>query len=123
LTPYRPHVPTRVLSHEVATALTRMLEPVVEQGTGRAAAVPGYRIAGKTGTAQKPFAGSYQAGRHAAWFAGFFPLPEPRLVLVVCVDEPQRDFWAADVAAPAFGRIARRLTLLLGLPPDPGALA
>jgi cell division protein FtsI (penicillin-binding protein 3) len=123
LTPNHPRVPTRVLPREVATALAAMLETVVEQGTGRAAAVPGFRVAGKTGTAQKPFAGSYQAGHHAAWFVGFFPLPDPRLVLVVCVDEPQRDFWAADVAAPAFGRIARRLTLLLGLPPNLGALA
>jgi len=95
-----------------------MLEAVVEEGTGKAAAVAGFRVAGKTGTAQKAVGGSYKAGRHAAWFAGFFPMPDPKLVLVVCVDEPQASYWAAEVAAPTFGRIAARLLPLLGVLPQ-----
>jgi cell division protein FtsI/penicillin-binding protein 2 len=100
-----------------------MLEAVVEEGTGKAADVPGYRVAGKTGTAQRASSGSYSAGRHVAWFAGFLPMPDPSLVIVVCVDEPVSNYWAADVAAPAFGRIATRTVLLLGLEPTDGSRA
>lgn len=110
----RPPPPRRVLTSEVAAAVASMLEQVVTEGTGKAAQVAGFRVAGKTGTAQKAVAGSYRSGRHAAWFAGFFPLPQPSLVLVVCVDEPETTFWAADVAAPAFGRMAARLLQLFG---------
>jgi len=108
----------RVLPEPVARAVAGMLEAVVEEGTGKAAAVAGFRVAGKTGTAQKAVGGSYKAGRHAAWFAGFFPMPDPKLVLVVCVDEPQASYWAAEVAAPTFGRIAARLLPLLGVLPQ-----
>jgi len=121
VTPARVPPPTRVVDERVAAALRDMLEAVVEEGTGRAAAVPGLRVAGKTGTAQKAIAGNYQAGRHIAWFAGFLPLPRPEIVIVVCIDEPQARFWAADVAAPVFGRVAARLVSLLALQPAEGA--
>jgi cell division protein FtsI/penicillin-binding protein 2 len=121
LTPYRPEPPVRVLSAELARTMAELLTGVVEEGTGTSAHVPGYRVAGKTGTAQKPVDGSYKAGLHAPWFAGFLPLPDPRLVIVVCVDEPHTTYWAADVAAPTFGRIAARLVTLLGIAPVPGA--
>ncbi len=123
LTPYRPQPPVRVLSPEIAHAISELLTGVVEEGTGTAAHVAGYRIAGKTGTAQLPIDGSYRAGLHAPWFAGFLPLPVPRLVIVVCVDEPRTTFWAADVAAPTFGRIAARLVTLLGIAPSVGDTA
>ncbi len=123
VTPARPEEPRRVLPEEVAAVLREMLAAVVEEGTGRAAAVPGVRIAGKTGTAQKAIGGSYAAGEHTAWFAGFFPLPNPQVVVVVCLDQPQSQFWAADVAAPAFGRIAARLVPLLGIRPAVGERA
>jgi cell division protein FtsI (penicillin-binding protein 3) len=123
LTPYRPEPPVRVLSPEIAHQVAELLTGVVEEGTGTAAQVAGFRIAGKTGTAQKPVAGSYRAGAHAPWFVGFLPLPDPRVVIVVCVDEPRTTFWAADVAAPTFGRIAARLVALLGIPPSPGGIA
>lgn len=108
----------RVLPPDVAGNLAFFLEAVVDEGTGRQARVEGFRVAGKTGTAQKPVAGSYAAGRHAAWFAGFLAMPAPRLAIVVCVDEPKATFWAAEVAAPAFGRIANRLVTLLRLAPS-----
>ena len=123
VTPYQPQPGVRVLPVEVAARLASMLEAVVEEGTGKAADVPGYRVAGKTGTAQRASSGSYSAGRHVAWFAGFLPMPDPSLVIVVCVDEPVSNYWAADVAAPAFGRIATRTVLLLGLEPTSGARA
>lgn len=111
---HRPEPPRRVLPPEVAVAVARMLEQVVQEGTGKAAKVAGFRLAGKTGTAQKAVGGSYRSGRHAAWFAGFFPMPNPDVVLVVCVDEPEATYWAAEVAAPAFGRMAARLLQLFG---------
>lgn len=114
---------TRALPTGVAHQVTTMLESVVEEGTGRAASVAGFRVAGKTGTAQKAVNGSYKAGRHAAWFAGFFPLPEAKVVLVVCIDEPKTNFWAAEIAAPTFGRIAQRLTQVLALAPNRGGFA
>lgn len=114
---------SRALPTWVAHQVAAMLESVVEEGTGRAAAVAGFRVAGKTGTAQKAVNGSYKAGAHAAWFAGFFPLPEAKVVLVVCVDEPRANFWAAEIAAPTFGRIAQRLTQVLGLAPNRGGFA
>jgi cell division protein FtsI/penicillin-binding protein 2 len=120
---HRPAPPQRVLPAEVARAVVGLLTGVVEEGTGTAARVAGYSIAGKTGTAQKPIAGSYAAGAHAPWFAGFFPVARPRLVIVVCVDEPRTAFWASDVAAPTYGRIAARLAGLLAIAPDPGAAA
>ena len=69
-------------------------------------------------SAQKAAGGGYKAGLHAAWFAGYLQLPDPRHVIVVCVDEPKATYWATDVAAPAFGRIAARLVTLLGVPPN-----
>ena len=96
-----------------------MLEQVLDEGTGRAAEVPGYRVGGKTGTAQKGAdGGGLRSGNHAAWFAGFLPVQDPALVIVVCVDEPRKTYWASEVAAPTFGRIAARLVALLGIPPS-----
>jgi cell division protein FtsI (penicillin-binding protein 3) len=120
VTPSLPLPGVRVIPAAVANELATMLESVVEDGTGKAAEVPGYRVAGKTGTAQRAFAGSYTSRRHVAWFAGFVSMPEPRAVLVVCVDEPVSNYWAADVAAPAFGRIAARVVTLLRLAPSSG---
>ncbi len=118
--PYKPQEGARVLSGEVASRIATMLEAVVEEGTGKAAAASGYRVAGKTGTAQRAHSGGYGSGRHVAWFAGFLPMPSPSVVIVVCVDEPTSNYWAADVAAPAFGRIAARVAVLLGVQPSNG---
>jgi cell division protein FtsI (penicillin-binding protein 3) len=120
LAPFRPQPANRVLPPAIANSLATMMEAVVEEGTGVAADVPGYRVAGKTGTAQRPHDGSYAAGRHVAWFGGFLPMPSPRLVIVVCVDQPASTYWAAEVAAPPFGRIAGRVVTLLGIPPTDG---
>ena len=117
VTPHRAAPPVRVLPPDIAASLAGMLEAVVEEGTGKSADVPGFRVAGKTGTAQRAFGGGYGSGRHVAWFAGFWPQPTPNLVIVVCIDEPHSNYWAAEVAAPAFGRIANRLVALLGVSP------
>lgn len=116
--PHRPPPPKRVMPESVARAMALMLEAVVEDGTGTRARLGGYRLAGKTGTAQKAAGGGYQARKHAAWFAGYLQLPDPNLVIVVCIDEPKSTFWATEVAVPVFGRIAARLVTLQGIPPS-----
>jgi cell division protein FtsI (penicillin-binding protein 3) len=123
VTPYRPQPGQRVLPASVASSVAALLEGVVEDGTGRAADVPGFRVAGKTGTAQRASAGSYAAGHHVAWFVGFLPMPNPSLLIVVCIDEPESSYWAAEVAAPTFGRLAARVVTLLGVQPTRGERA
>jgi cell division protein FtsI (penicillin-binding protein 3) len=112
-------VATRVLDEGLARRLSAMLEGVVTSGTGKLAAVPGYRVAGKTGTAQRSVNGSYGDGRHTSWFAGFLPMPDPRLVIVVTVEDPAEwDYWASTVAAPVFSEIAGAAVSLLDIPPS-----
>jgi cell division protein FtsI/penicillin-binding protein 2 len=110
----------RMLSRPVASELVRMLEGVVaEGGTGYLAAVPGYQVAGKTGTAQKPDSqGGYSTGRYVASFVGFVPAARPRLVILVTVDEPEGAIWGGVVAAPAFSQIARFALQYLEVRPD-----
>jgi membrane carboxypeptidase/penicillin-binding protein len=94
-----------------------MLESVVEGGTGRRASIAGYRIAGKTGTAQISEIGGYSPDRYIASFAGFAPSRAPRLVGVVTIFEPRGQYHGGEVAAPVFGAIMRQVLPLLGVPP------
>jgi cell division protein FtsI (penicillin-binding protein 3) len=103
----------------LAARISQMLERVVVDGTGTSAAVPGYRVAGKTGTAQRMFEGTFDDVHHVAWFAGFLPADEPRVVIVVSVVEPSEDFWASNVAAPVFARIGAMVATVLEIPADP----
>jgi len=98
--------PARVLDEALAARLTAMLEAVIDDGTGAEARVRGIRVAGKTGTAQRAVGGGFDDVHHVAWFAGFLPLPDPRVVIVVEVENPRADFWASTAAAPVFARIA-----------------
>jgi cell division protein FtsI (penicillin-binding protein 3) len=105
----QPHVVRRVISEKTARTLAAMLKEVTtEGGTGTMASVEGFDVAGKTGTAQKadPVHGGYSKKRVAS-FVGFVPADEPRLVLMVMVDEPEASAYGGVVAAPAFGNIAR----------------
>ncbi len=114
--PPRPAV--RVVSPATARTLRRLMTDVVEEGTGTRAAVPGYRAAGKTGTAQKAApGGGYYKDRHVASFVGFAPADEPRLVVAVVVDEPKGIYYGGDVAAPAFASVMGASLALLGEPP------
>ena len=110
----------RVLDARVAAQVSRLLEGVIGAGgTAPLARVPGYRIAGKTGTVRKVGAGGYESDRHVAFFAGFAPATAPRIVIVVVVDEPAgKLFHGGDVAAPVFGRVAAETLRLLEIPPD-----
>jgi cell division protein FtsI/penicillin-binding protein 2 len=85
-----------------------MLRGVVLEGTGTEAAIPGYTVAGKTGTAAKIDPdGTYSTSRYVASFVGMVPATKPRLVIMVMVDEPHGDIYGGSVAAPAFREIAR----------------
>ena len=111
--------PRRVLSPSTALTLERVLEEVVTAGTGTKAQVPGYRVAGKTGTAQKPIPGSgYSDHLYMASFVGMAPARRPRLVCLVMIDEPRTENHGGEVAAPAFAAIVRQALLYLGVPPD-----
>jgi len=109
----------RVMLPETARKITAMLEEVVEKGTGTKARVNGFRVAGKTGTAQKvdPVRGGYGEKRLAS-FLGFLPAEEPRLALLVAVDEPEGDVFGGSVAAPAWSAIAAEALRQIGVAPE-----
>ena len=109
----------RVLEKEYADALVQMLEAVVlEGGTAPKAAVPGYRVAGKTGTSRKAIAGGY-GDDYANLFVGIAPVSSPRLVCVVLIDEPGGELYhGGDTAAPVFSRIMSGALQLLNVRPD-----
>jgi cell division protein FtsI/penicillin-binding protein 2 len=109
----------RLVSQKTAEQLMRMLKDVVAEGTGQYAAMPGYQVAGKTGTAQKPDShGGYATDRYVASFVGIVPASRPRFVILVAVDEPHGAIWGGTVAAPAFQQIARFDLQYLEVPPD-----
>lgn len=110
----------RLLAPAVADTLSRLLVGVVDSdgGTGGLAAVPGYHVAGKTGTAQKPIPGGYSSWEYVASFVGYVPATDPRLVILVTVDTPRNAIWGGTVAAPAFQSIAQFALQYLEVPPD-----
>lgn len=103
---FEPEEVRRVLSKETALQVRSVLEGVVSRGTGKKAAVPGFKAAGKTGTAQKIVNGLYSHEKFFASFIGFVPYDEPRLVITVSIDEPHPVIFGGEVAAPAFSRLA-----------------
>jgi cell division protein FtsI/penicillin-binding protein 2 len=107
----------RVVSERTANMMMSMFRDVVVEGTGTEAAIPGYTVAGKTGTAQKPENGRYVA-KYVASFVGLVPARKPRLAILVMVDEPHGSIWGGAVAAPAFRDIARFSLQYLEVPPD-----
>jgi cell division protein FtsI/penicillin-binding protein 2 len=111
---------TRVITKQTAAQLRKMLEGVVSVGgTGSAAAIDGYTLAGKTGTANKidRKTGEYSKTRFIGSFAGFAPARKPKLLVTVMVDEPQGEIFGAEVAAPAFQEIMRFALPYLGVAP------
>ena len=109
----------RVISSATSAALLDMLEIVVSVGSGSLASVPGFRVAGKTGTAKKSGVGGYSEDKYIAIFAGIAPVTKPKLVVVVVIDEPRTGvYYGGEVAAPVFASIASGALRLLGVPPD-----
>lgn len=120
----QPKVVGRPIGADTARVLREMLEGVVSGGTGRSAGVDGYRVAGKTGTAQKPVHGGYSHSGYVPSFFGMAPADRPVIVGVVAVDEPQGfAYHGGQVAAPIFGAVAREVLLYLGVRPERTPLA
>lgn len=121
LTEASPRVRRRVVSGRVARLLAEMLTSVTEgEGTGIEAAIPGFRVAGKTATAQKidPETGRYKDGSYVASFIGFVPARRPRLVVSVVIDEPMGGVYSGgEVAAPVFRRVSEMALRYLGVRP------
>ncbi len=114
-----PPVAGHPISAATARELKRLLEGVVIEGTGRAAAIAGYRVAGKTGTAQIPVRGGYLRNGFLPSFVGFAPADRPAVVGVVAIAEPQGfAYHGGQVAAPVFGAIARQVLLYRGVHPE-----
>lgn len=110
--------PSVAMSPRTAVVLTELLEAVVREGTGKAASIPGYRVAGKTGTAEKSDRTGYSETGRVASFVGFAPVSEPRLVALVVLDEPRTSIYGGEVAAPAFSALVGEALLYLGVAPD-----
>jgi cell division protein FtsI (penicillin-binding protein 3) len=122
LAPVAPADSRRVVSPTTAALMRDMLTEVIRTGTGEAAAIEGYDAAGKTGTARKPQpGGGYEdaAGNHhyISTFAGFLPADDPKLSIIVVIDEPKTSPYAATVAAPAFAEIGRYAARSMGVAP------
>ncbi len=116
----QPNEGDQVISEATANAVRRMLEEVVRPGgTGTKAAVDGYRVAGKTGTAWKFASGGYSEDKYISIFAGLAPASDPHLATVVVIDEPSGElYYGSDVAAPVFADVMSESLRLLAVPPD-----
>ena len=109
----------RIISAATSQEIRRMLTRVITKGTGALAAVPGYSVAGKTGTVHKSISSGYAEHRYRSLFAGMIPAENPRLVAVVIIDEPQRGmYFGGKVAAPVFASVMRDAVRILNIPPD-----
>ncbi len=116
----------RVLSETTARTVRDLLVGAVERGTGKKAVIPGFVVAGKTGTAQKAGVGGYQPGRYVSSFVGFAPSERPRVVGIVLIEEPKGRYYGGDVAAPVFARVVSQALGILRVAPEeqrlPGTL-
>jgi len=115
----RPKIIRQVMRPDTAAKLTDMMERAVTYGTGTEASLKGYRVAGKTGTAQKPDlkSGGYLTGKYYSVFAGFVPADDPVACIVVMADSAQKKYYGGQVAAPAFREIAQQILNKLEIPP------
>ena len=111
-------VKTRIVTSETAAAVNSAFEGVVLRGTAKGAGLEGYRAAGKTGTAQKIVNGQYSSEKYLSSFIGYAPLPNPRITILVQIDEPRGAIYGGTVAAPVFQKIAQQVLVHLRVPPD-----
>ena len=109
---------SRVFSPDVARDVRHMLESVVSEGTGKAAGIPGYTVAGKTGTTHISENGSYADDRYISQFAGMAPVENPAIVAVVAIIEPRGRYYGGEVAAPVFSRIMAGALRIRNVNPD-----
>jgi cell division protein FtsI (penicillin-binding protein 3) len=117
---FEPQKVRQVISPETSRQVVETLVHVVEEGTGKAAAVEGYTVGGKTGTAQKydPQLRTYSSHKYLASFIGVAPARDPRLVVLVMIDEPVGAIYGGSVAAPVFKKVVQRTLRYLNVPPE-----
>lgn len=113
-----PKEVNRVISQKTAEDITAMMVNAVDSGEAQWTKLPGYKVAGKTGTAQIPVAGHYDEDKTIASFVGFAPADDPKFAMLVKLEAPTSSPWAADTAAPLWMLLARRLLLYYGIAPD-----
>lgn len=114
----RPVFKGRAVSEDASRILSSMLEGVVRDGSGKKAYIEGYRVAGKTGTAQKYEDGHIAQGKYVSSFVGYFPADDPRCLALIIVDEPQGAYYGSTVAAPCAKSIFEGIIELFRLPPS-----
>jgi len=115
---FKPRPVRQVVSVETALAMTKILEQVVNDGTGTRAKLAGYQAAGKTGTAQKfDFStGKYSEDKYSSWFVGYVPTDNPKISILVLLDEPKGSYYGGTIAAPVFQEIASKVLPYLSVP-------
>lgn len=119
----QPEVIKQAISKDTAHEVAQIMEKVVGEGTGSRAIVEGYDLAGKTGTAEKVINGKIADGKYIASFAGFGPVADPRVAILIILDEPQGQYFGGVIAAPVFSDVVRDVFTYLEIPPatDPNA--
>ena len=114
----KPKEITRVISEEAARNITSMMVEAAKNGESKWTHQTGFKVAGKTGTAQIPLSGHYDEDKTIASFIGFAPFDNPKFVMLVTLREPQSSQWASETAAPLWYDIARDLFMYYGIQPD-----
>jgi cell division protein FtsI/penicillin-binding protein 2 len=114
----QPSALGRPISQETADIVTQMMVAVVRDGLDGNASVPGYTIAGKTGTAEIPSPVGYEPNVSIVSFIGFLPADDPQVSVLIKLDRPTNGYWGSQIAAPVFRHLAERLVILLKIPPD-----
>ncbi len=114
----------QVIRSDTAHTLAGLMEKVVSEGGGKNAFVPGYRFAGKTGTAEKlnEKSGGYEDGHYIASFIGFGPVDDPQISVLIVIDDPDGMYYGGEIAAPVFSEIASQIMRYLNIPPSTNAL-
>jgi len=117
---FAPESRGQAISERTASDMLELCEDTVENGTGRLAKIPGFRVGGKTGTAQKPRPGGlgYMPGHYVASFIGFTPMSAPCIAVLVVLDDPKPVFWGETIASPVFKRVAEYALRRLNVAPD-----
>ena len=118
---FQPDVIRQVLDPTTTKQVKEILESVVTQGSGRNAYIEGFKIAGKTGTAQKVGAGGYLPDKYVASFVGFAPADNPQVAMLVIIDEPVGLYYGGQIAAPVFGAVMKDVLQYLKVTPQPSA--
>ena len=122
VTIFKQDVPAQgkqIMPHKVAQDVVKMLGAVVQKGSGRTAQIPGYRVEGKTGTVHKVGSKGYEYDQYIALFAGLAPASDPRLAMVVMINDPKgREYYGGEVAAPVFSRVMEGALTTLNIYPD-----